>query len=404
MRMTALCTLACAAAFALLPGAARAQISDGVVRVGVLTDLSGAHADLAGAGAVLATRMAIEDFVAESRPGFRVEMVYADHRNAADVAAGTARAWFEREGVDVVTELVSSTAALAVMNVAREMGRITLMSGPGAMAITNAQCSALAVHYTYDAFALVNAAVKALAGRDAGTLFVLAADHPFGRALEKDASALADAAGGTVLGAARHPVPAEDLAPFLAEARSSGARVVALASTGDDARKSIEQAAEGGLAPGQSLAALSMFITDVHALGLQRTQGMYLGTGFYWDRNAETRAWSRRFFEGHRRMPTMVQAGQYSSVRHYLRAVRAAGTDEAAKVMAQMKATPVNDFFAREGRIREDGRMVHDVYLVEVKTPDASAYPWDYYHVRQTIPANEAFLPLAQSGCPLVGD
>ena len=402
MQMKKLSTLACAAAFATLSGAASAQISDNTVKVGVLTDMSGTYSDLAGAGAVLATEMAIADFIAEAKPAFKVEMVSADHQNKADIASNKAREWFEREGVDTATELVTTSTALAVMKVAKEMNRVALMSGPASTPITNEQCNDVTVHYTYDTYALANGTAKAVTQQGGDTWFFLTADYAFGQALEKDSSAVVIANGGKVLGSVRHPFPAADFSSFLLQAQASGAKIIGLANAGADTTNAIKQAAEFGITPKQSLAGLLMFISDVHSLGLQATQGMYLTTGFYWDLDDGTRAWSKRFFEKQKRMPTMVQAGQYSSVLHYLRAVQATGTDEAGKVMAHMKATPIKDFFGKNGRIREDGRMVHDMYLAQVKTPAESKYPWDYYHIRQTIPADEAFLPLAQSKCPLV--
>ncbi|HRV77865.1 MAG TPA: ABC transporter substrate-binding protein [Thauera sp.] len=402
MHMKKLTTLACAAAFAMLSGAASAQISGNTVKIGVLTDMSGTYSDLAGAGAVLATQMAIEDFIAEAKPAFKVEMVSADHQNKADIASNKAREWFEREGVDTATELVTTSTALAVMKIAKEMNRVALMSGPASTPITNEQCNDVTVHYTYDTYALANGTAKAVTQQGGNTWFFLTADYAFGQALEKDSSAVVTANGGKVLGSVRHPFPASDFSSFLLQAQASGAKIIGLANAGADTTNAIKQAAEFGVTPKQALAGLLMFISDVHSLGLQATQGMYLTTGFYWDLDDQTRAWSKRFFDKQKRMPTMVQAGQYSSVLHYLRAVQATGSDEAGKVMAQMKATPIKDFFGKNGRIREDGRMVHDMYLAQVKSPAESKYPWDYYHIRQTIPAEEAFQPLAQSRCPLV--
>ena len=402
MHRKKLTTLACAAALATLSGAASAQISGNTVKVGVLTDMSGTYSDLAGAGAVLATQMAIDDFMAEAKPAFKVEMVSADHQNKADIASNKAREWFEREGVDTATELVTTSTALAVMKIAKEMNRVALMSGPASTPITNEQCNDVTAHYTYDTYALANGTAKAVTQQGGDTWFFLTADYAFGQALEKDSSAVVIANGGKVLGSVRHPFPASDFSSFLLQAQASGAKIIGLANAGADTTNAIKQAAEFGITSKQSLAGLLMFISDVHSLGLKNTQGMYLTTGFYWDLNDETRAWSKRFFDKHKRMPTMVQAGQYSSVLHYLRAVNAVGSDEAGKVMAQMKKTPINDFFAKNGQIREDGRMVHDMYLVQVKKPEESKYPWDYYHIRQTIPAAEAFQPLSQSKCPLV--
>ncbi|QDF95212.1 ABC transporter permease [Azoarcus sp. DD4] len=402
MHTKKLLSAACTAALALLATGAQAQISGNTVKIGVLTDMSGTYSDLAGPGAVLATQMAIEDFIAKEKPAFKVEMVSADHQNKADIASNKAREWFEREGVDTATELVTTSTALAVMKVAKEMNRVALMSGPASTPITNEQCNDVTVHYTYDTYALANGTAKAVTQQGGKNWFFLTADYAFGQSLEKDSSAVVVANGGKVVGSVRHPFPASDFSSFLLQAQASNAQIIGLANAGADTTNAIKQAAEFGITPKQQLAGLLMFISDVHSLGLKNAQGMYLTTGFYWDLNDETRAWSKRFFDKQRRMPTMVQAGQYSSVLHYLKAVKAAGSDEAPKVMAQMKKTPINDFFAKNGQIREDGRMIHDMYLVQVKKPDESKYPWDYYHVKQVIPAAEAFQPLALSRCPLV--
>ncbi len=387
---------------ALLAGTAQAQVSDGVVKIGVLTDLSGVYSDLAGSGAVLATRMAIDDFIASEKPSFKVEMVSADHQNKGDIAANKAREWFERDKVDVVTELVTTSVGLAVQKIAKDKNKIALMSGPGSTAITNENCNDVTVHWTYDTYAVANGTAKAVTQAGGKKWFFLTADYAFGHALEKDASDVVKANGGEVLGSVRHPFPGNDFSSFLLKAQSSGAQVIGLANAGGDTINSIKQAAEFGITPKQSLAGLLVFITDIHSLGLKNTQNMFLTEGFYWDLNDETRAWSKRFFAQHKRMPTMVQAGQYSSVMHYLKAVKAINSDDTAKVMAQMKKTPVNDFFAKNGRIRDDGRMVHDMYLLQVKKPGESKSPWDYYNVRATIPAAEAFQPLSASRCPLI--
>ncbi|MBL8452352.1 MAG: ABC transporter substrate-binding protein [Zoogloea sp.] len=402
MTMKKAISIACTAALATLSAGAQAQVSGGVVKIGVLTDLSGTYSDLAGSGAVLATKMAVEDFIAKEKPDFKIEVVSADHQNKADIASNKAREWFEREGVDTATELVTTSVALAVMKIAKEKDRIALMSGPASTPITNEQCNDVTVHYTYDTYALANGTAKAVTKQGGKSWFFLTADYAFGQALEKDASSVVSANGGKVLGSVRHPFPGSDFSSFLLKAQASGAQVIGLANAGADTTNAIKQAAEFGITPTQSLAGLLMFITDIHSLGLKTTQGMYLTEGFYWDLNDETRAWSKRFFGVQKKMPTMVQAGQYSSVYHYLKAVKAAGSDDTKKVMAQMKKMPINDFFAKNGQIREDGRMVHDMYLMQVKKPADSKYPWDYYHVRQTIPAAEAFQPLAQSRCPLV--
>ncbi|MES3009796.1 MAG: ABC transporter substrate-binding protein [Pseudomonadota bacterium] len=383
-------------------GAAQAQVSDGVVKIGVLTDLSGLYSDVAGQGTVIATQMAIDDFIAKEKPAFKVEMVSADHQNKGDIAANKAREWLERDKVDAVTELVTTSTALAVMKIAKEKNRIALVSGAASARITNEDCNDVTVHWTYDTYAVANGTAKAVVKQGGKKWFFLTADYAFGHSLEKDAGDVVKANGGEVVGSVRHPFPGSDFSSFLLKAQSSGAQIIGLANAGGDTINSIKQAAEFGITEKQSLAGLLMFITDVHSLGLKTTQNMYLTEGFYWDLNDDTRAWSKRFFEKHKRMPTMVQAGQYSSIMHYLKAVKAVNSDDTQKVMAQMKKTPVNDFFAKNGTIRDDGRMVHDMYLLQVKKPAESKSPWDYYHVRALIPAAEAFQPLSASKCALV--
>lgn len=387
---------------AALPLAAQAQVSNNVVKIGVLTDMSGTYSDLAGPGTVTATKMAIDDFIANEKPNFKVEMVTADHQNKADIASNKAREWFERDGVDVASELVTTSVALAVMKVAKEKDKIALVNGSASTAITNKECNDVTIHYTYDTAALANGTASALTKQGGKTWYFLTADYAFGHALEADASKVVIANGGKVLGSVRHPFPGSDFSSYLLKAQQSGAQVVGLANAGADTMNSIKQAAEFGITPKQKLAGLLMFITDVNSLGLKTTQGMYLTTGFYWDRNDETRAWSRRYFDKMRKMPSMVQAGQYSSVYNYLKAVKAVNSDDTQKVMAYMKKTPINDFFAKNGRIQPNGRMIHDMYLAEVKNASDAKYPWDYYNIKATIPADQAFIPLKDSTCPLV--
>ncbi|BBU69711.1 ABC transporter substrate-binding protein [Fluviibacter phosphoraccumulans] len=387
---------------AALPLVAQAQVSNNVVKIGVLTDMSGTYSDLAGPGTVTATKMAIDDFMANEKPNFKVEMVQADHQNKADIASNKAREWFERDGVDVASELVTTSVALAVMKVAKEKDKIALVNGSASTAITNKDCNDVTIHYTYDTAALANGTASALTKQGGKTWYFLTADYAFGHSLEADAAKVVIANGGKVLGSVRHPFPGSDFSSYLLKAQQSGAQVVGLANAGSDTMNSIKQAAEFGITPKQKLAGLLMFLTDVNSLGLKTTQGMYLTTGFYWDRNDETRAWSRRYFEKMRKMPSMVQAGQYSSVYNYLKAVKAVNSDDTQKVMAYMKKTPINDFFAKNGRIQANGRMVHDMYLAEVKKPDESKYPWDYYTIKATIPGDQAFIPLKDSTCPLV--
>jgi branched-chain amino acid transport system substrate-binding protein len=386
----------------LLVGAARAQISDGVVKIGVLTDMSGAYSDLSGRGAVLAVRMAIDDFLDQEKPGFKVEMVYADHQNKGDIAANKAREWFEQDNVDMVSDMVTTSTALAVMKIAKEKNRLVLVSGAASTRITNEDCNEVTVHWSYDTYALAHGTAQAVVRQGGKSWFFLTADYAFGYSLEKDASDVVVANGGAVVGSVRHPFPGNDFSSFLLKAQTSGAQVIGLANAGTDTTNSIKQAVEFGITPKQTLAALLMFIPDVHSLGLKTAQGMYLTEGFYWDLNDETRAWSKRFFETQKQMPATGQAGDYSAVMHYLKAVKAIKSDDAQKVMAQMKKTPVNDFFAKNGRIRDDGRMVHDMYLFQVKKPSESTGPWDYYKLRATIPADEAFQPLSASRCPLI--
>ena len=383
-------------------GAAQAQISDNVVRIGVLTDLSSIYSDVAGKGTVIATQMAIDDFIAAEKPAFKVEMVSADHQNKGDIAANKAREWFEREKVDVASELVTTSVALAVQKIAKEKNKIALVSGAASTRVTNEDCNDVTVHWTYDTYAVANGTAKAVTKAGGKKWFFLTADYAFGHSLEKDAIDVVKANGGEVVGTVRHPFPGSDFSSFLLKAQNSGAQIIGLANAGGDTINSIKQAAEFGITPKQQLAGLLMFISDVHSLGLKTTQSMYLTEGFYWNLNDDTRAWSKRFFAQHKRMPTMVQAGQYSSVMHYLKAVKATGSDDTLKVMTQMKKTPVNDFFAKNGSIRADGRMIHDMYLLQVKKPNESTTPWDYYNVVATIPAAEAFQPLSASKCSLV--
>jgi branched-chain amino acid transport system substrate-binding protein len=393
-------TAALGLSFAAL--AASAQVSDGVVKIGVLTDMSGTYSDLTGAGAVYATEMAVADFIAKEKPGFKIEIVSADHQNKADIAANKAREWIEKDKVDTVTELVTTSVALAVMEVGKQKNKVLLINGAASTPITNEKCNDVTVHYTYDTYALANGTAKAVTKQGGKTWYFLTADYAFGHALEKDSTKVVTDNGGKVLGSVRHPFPGQDFSSFLLKAQSSGAQVIGLANAGSDTTNSIKQAAEFGISKKQSLAGLLMFITDVHSLGLKTTQGMYLTDSFYWDLNDQTRAWSKRYFDKMKKMPTGIQAGQYSSVYHYLSAVKTVNSDDTQKVMAQMKKSPINDFFAKNGTIRADGRMVHDMYLAQVKKPEESKKPWDYYNIKAVIPAAEAFQPLSESRCPLI--
>lgn len=392
-----------AAALALVAHGAVAQISDDVVRIGLLTDMSGLFSDITGRGSVVAAQMAIEDFGGQVR-GKKIELLFADHQNKADIAANKAREWFDQHQLDMMADVTGSAPAIAVLEVARQKNRITLFSGPGSERLSNDLCAPTSVHYAYDTYAVANATAQALTRRGDSRWFFLSSDYTFGHSLEASAAKVVKAHGGQVLGAARHPLATSDFASYLLQAQASGANVVGLANAGADTVNAIKSAAEFGLTQDGriTMASLLLFINDVHALGLEQAQGLVLTEGFYWDMNDATRAWSQRFFERVKRMPNMSQAGVYSSLMHYFKAIEATGTDQAQAVMQRMKATPINDFFASNGQIRADGRMVHDMYLFEVKKPSESRAPWDYYKLLATIPGDKAFLPLADSQCPLL--
>jgi branched-chain amino acid transport system substrate-binding protein len=372
------------------------------VKIGVLTDMSSLFADIGGQGSVAALRMAVEDFGGKVL-GQPIEVVYADHQNKTDVATAKAREWFDVQGVDMVTDLLPSSVALAVSDIGRQKNKVVIVNGGGTSRLTNENCSPNTIHYTYDTYALSTNTVNALMDQGRDSWFFMTVDYALGQSLEKDATEAVKARGGTVLGAVRHPTNASDLASFLLQAQSSGAKVVALANAGGDFINAVKQADQFGLRKSgkQTLAALHVFISDIHSVGLEQSQGMLLTTGFYWDLNAETRQWSRRFFERHKRMPTMVHAGVYSSTMHYLKAVQAAGSKDPQIVLAKMRETPINDFFAKSGKILPNGRMVHDMLLVEVKKPSESKEPWDYYKVKAVIPGASAFMPLQKSSCTL---
>lgn len=381
-------------------GPASAQaISDGAVKIGVLTDLSGGYSDLSGSGSVLAAQMAIDDFKSTYSPKFAINLLSADHQNKPEVASAKARAWFDQEHVDMIADLPASSSALAVVKLAKEKNKVVIVSGGASTRITNEDCTPTALHWTYDTYALATGTAGAITKQGGNTWYFLTADYAGGHALEKDAAEVVKANGGKVLGHAMHPFPASDFSTYLLTAQASGAKVIGLANAGSDTTNAIKQAAEFGIAGKQSLAATLMFITDVHSLGLDKAQGMYLTGGFYWDMDEQTRAWSKRFFSVQKRMPSMIQAGVYSSVLHYLKAIQATGTDEPSAVIKKMRELPVKDMFARNGKLREDGRMVHDMYLFQVKKPQESKYPWDYYKLSQTIPGDQAFLPLEKSVC-----
>jgi len=385
---------------ALFAGGAEAQVS---VKLGVLNDRSGVYADLSGEGSVIAARMAAEDFKAEEK-GIKVEIVSADHQNKPDIGSNIARQWYDQDGVDVILDVPTSSVALAVNQITREKNKIFINSGAAASDLTGKQCSPNTIHWTYDTWALANGTGSAMVKAGGDSWFFLTADYAFGHALERDTIAVVEKSGGKVLGTVRHPFPGSDFSSFLLQAQSSGAKVIGLANAGGDTINSIKQAAEFGITQaGQNLAGLLVFITDVHALGLQTAQGLVLTESFYWDLNDDTRAFAKRFAERNGgKMPTMVHAGVYAGTLHYLKAVEALKDKDPAKVMAKMKEMPTDDPLFGKGQVRADGRKVHDMYLFEVKKPEESKGPWDYYKLIATIPAAEAFRPLEEGECPLV--
>ena len=390
------------AAAVICVDAAKAQISDDVVRIGVLNDQSNVYADLGGPGSVIAARMAIED-VGGKVLGRPIDLLVADHQSKADIGASIARQWFDADKVDMVIGFDNSSVALAVEQVAFQLNRIAIAGAIGTTAFTGKACTPNEAAWVYDAYALTNTLARSVVRRGQDTWFFITVDYSLGYSLEADATTAVVASGGKVLGGVRHPLNTADFSSYLLQAQASRAKVVALANAGGDMTNAIKQANEFGLTrAGQTVVSLLTFITDVNSVGLKAAQGLTFVTAFYWDRDDESRAWSKRFFERHKRMPTMAQAAVYSAIRHYLRAIAAAGTDEAKAVMAKMREIPVNDFYAKNGKVREDGRMVHDMYFVQVKTPEESTGAWDYYRILSTISSDQAFRPLDESGCPLV--
>lgn len=389
-----------ASALALMSGMASAEISGGVVKIGLLTDMSGAYSDVAGEGTIVAAQMAIDEFGGAIGDA-KIELVSADHQNKADIAANTAREWGDTQGVDAYAELVTTSVAMAVFEVAKQQNKITLVSGAASSPLTNDACIPTGLHWTYNTRALAVGTGGAVVKEGGDSWFFLTADYAFGEALQKDVTAVVEAAGGQVLGAVKHPFPASDFSSFILQAQASGAKIVGLANAGADTINAIKAAKEFGLvAGGQKIAGLLVFLSDIHALGLDTAQGMQMTVSFYWDRDDASRAWSQKFFEKTGKMPTGVQAGTYSAVRHYLQAIKDTGSDETETVLAKMRETPVNDAFAQGGVLRTDGRMVHDMFLAEVKKPEESTGPWDYLKVIRTIPGEEAFGTLEESTCP----
>lgn len=387
---------------ALLPVAAAAQVSGDVVKLGVLTDMVGVTADITGRGSLAAAQMAVRD-AGGSVLGKPIQIISADHQHRADIGQSIARRWFDVEGVDAIFDVPNSGVALAVQSLAREKQRIVVYSGAGTTALTNEQCSPYGFHWTFDTFALSRGTAAAVVAAGGDSWFIIAADYAFGHQLQADTTDVVTAAGGRIAGAIRHPLNTPDFSSYLLRAQSSRAKIVALANAGGDTTNAMKQAGEFGLARGgQNLAAMLFFLQDVHALGLPVAQGTYLTTASYWDLNDATRAWSREFLAQTGMMPSMIHAGVYGSVRHYLKAVARAGTDEADKVAAAMREIPIEDIFSQNARIRLDGRVTRTMYLARVKTPAESKGPWDYFEIVRTIPPEETVWPLSASKCPLV--
>ena len=402
MKRNLLSTLV-AAAFGIAGGAAQAQITDGVIKIGVMNDMSGLYADIAGPGSVTAAKMAVEDFGA-AKKGMKVEIVSADHQNKPDVGSTIARTWYDVDKVDVIVDVPTSSVGLAVNQITKDKNKVFLNSGAATSDLTGKACSPNTVHWTYDTWMLANGTGSAIVKTGGDSWFFLTADYAFGHALERDTEAAVVKGGGKVLGKVRHPFPGNDFSSFLLQAQASKAKVIALANAGGDTINSIKQASEFGITKaGQNLAGMLVFITDVHALGLNTAQGLIFTETFYWDLNDQTRAWTKRFAAANGgKYPSMVQAGVYASILHYLKAVEASKTDTGVAVVEQMKKMPTDDPLFGKGSIRADGRKLHPAYLVEVKKPSESKGPYDYYKIRATIPADQAFRPLNQGECPLV--
>lgn len=402
MKLNKICAALAACGLAFGMSAASAQkLSDDKIVIGFVTDMSSLYSDIDGPGGIEAIRMAIADMQKEF-PGKKIELVTADHQNKADIASAKVREWIDQGGADVIIGGTNSSTALASAKIAAEKKRPYIQVGAASSRLTNEDCTPYTVHYAYDTIALANGTGAAVVKNGGKSWFFLTADYAFGHSLEKDTGDVVKAAGGNVVGAVRHPLSASDFSSFLLQAQNSKAQILGLANAGGDTINSIKAANEFGITKNMKLAGLLMFINDIHSLGLPTTQGMYLTDGWYWNQSPESRAWARKFFDKMKRMPSMLQAGDYSAVTQYLTAVKAAGTDDADAVMAQLKKQKINDMFAKGGYIRPDGRMIHEMYLMQVKTPAESKEPWDYFKVAQVIPGEQAYQSLANSKCPLI--
>jgi branched-chain amino acid transport system substrate-binding protein len=391
-----------AAAATLVSGMATAQISDDVVKIGVIVDKTGVYSANGGPGGVKAVEMAVKDFGGKVN-GKKIEVVSADYQNKVDIALSRAREWLDVDKVDMIIESTDSAASIAMQKLGAEKKRVMIFAGSATTALTNKECSRYGVHYVYDTYALATGTGRAVVQDGGDSWYFITADYAFGSSLEKDTTKVIKELGGKVLGSVKHPLNASDFSSFLLQAQASKAKVIGLANAGKDTQNAVRQAAEFGIVSGgQKLATLLVFDTDIKGLGLNAAQGMLFTTGFYWDYNDETRKWSRRFYDVHKAMPTMIQAGMYSATMHYLKSIQETGTDNADAVMKKMKETEINDFFAKGGRIREDGRMIHDMYLAEAKKPSESKEEWDIMKIKRVIPRDLAFQPLSESTCPLV--
>jgi branched-chain amino acid transport system substrate-binding protein len=394
----AACGLALAAMFGAAP--AHAQYSGDVIRIGFITDMSSLYSDIDGPAGAEAIRMAIADLGGKVE-GKTVEVLVADHQNKPDIAAAKAREWFDQQGMDMLIGGTNSGASLAMAKVAQEKKKPFIVIGAGSSALTNDQCTPYTIHYAYDTVAMAKGTGNAVVKAGGKSWYFLTADYAFGQALQNDTANIVKASGGTVAGAVRHPLSASDFSSFLLQAQGSKAQILGLANAGGDTVNAIKAANEFGITKSMKMAGLLVFINDIHSLGLKATQGMYLTDSWYWNQSPEARAWSRRFFEKHKRMPSSLQAADYSATMYYLNAVKAAKTDDGDKVMDQLRKTKVNDLYMKNGSLRADGRMVHDMYLMQVKAPNESKEPWDYYNVVTTIKGDDAFTTKAETKCPL---
>ena len=401
MKLRTLPAVLAVAGFGVAAPLHAAGISDDVIRIGFITDMSGVYSDLDGSAGGDAIKMAIEDMGGEIN-GKKIELLLADHQNKPDIASARAREWFDEQNLDLLIGGTNSSTSLAMAGVAAEKQKPFIAIGAGASDLTNAHCTPYTIHYAYDTTALARGTGSAVVNAGGKDWYFLTADYAFGHALERDTSAVVEKSGGRVLGNIRAPLSTADFSSFMLQAQSSGAKILGLANAGGDFINSVKAAREFGVTPGMNLAGLLVFINDVHALGLDATQGMYLTSGWYWDMDDESRKWAERFYEKHKRMPSFVQAGDYSAALFYLRGVKATGTDDADTLMKWMKSNKIDDFFGKGGHVREDGRMIHEMYLMQVKTPAESTREWDYYKVVERLPGEKVYGSLEESTCKLV--